>query len=210
MAVAVILSLFSVSTVVLALPVLDQVYAPDPDISGSAFDAMAQTFTVGITGTLTQIDVMLGRNTLNVPSGDFAFDVRTTDGVVPYLPDTGPGILGEGTIPIDDVPGGTFQDTFFGIDLTSFGIFVDSGDVLAFVGRTFRYSFSGTTTDGYTGGSAFVRSTTTGNWTNWTDISDFAIRTYVDAEPVPEPTTMLLLSSGLISLAGIARRKFKK
>jgi hypothetical protein len=80
--------------------------------------------------------------------------------------------------------------------------------VLAFVGRPHNYIFAGTTTDGYTGGSAFARSPITGQWTSWSMLNDFAFRTYIDAETVPEPTTMFLLGTGLFCLAGL-RKKIK-
>jgi len=31
-----------------------------------------------------------------------------------------------------------------------------------------------------------------------------------EASPVPEPTTLVLLGSGLVGLAGLGRKKFKK
>ncbi len=44
------------------------------------------------------------------------------------------------------------------------------------------------------------------HWITFGDLNNVEIQ----IDPVPEPTTMLLLGSGLIGLAGLRRRKFKK
>lgn len=52
---------------------------------------------------------------------------------------------------------------------------------------------------------------TAGNWGSWNWDGDLTILTEKgDKYPIPEPATMLLLGSGLIGLAGFARRRFKK
>jgi hypothetical protein len=58
------------------------------------------------------------------------------------------------------------------------------------------------TTDQFTL-SAFA---STGQWSNYFSISEIEL---ISGNPVPEPTTLLLLGSGLIGLIGF-RRKFKK
>ena len=48
--------------------------------------------------------------------------------------------------------------------------------------------------------------------TPWYHFNDFGIEQatlYAEADPVPEPASLLLLGSGLIGLAGIGRKKFK-
>ena len=53
----------------------------------------AQTFTVGVTGLLTSVDLMVGRDSGSTTE-DLLLDIRTTSGGVPTDPNFGSNILG--------------------------------------------------------------------------------------------------------------------
>lgn len=207
-----------------AAPILDQVYAPGTYNSYVVVNALtrAQTFTVGISGMLSRVEVGLETGGSSYPSAERTFQiVSTVDGTPVY----GEGVLAEFTILL---PGsGPEHAGFYGADLSGFGLMVTAGDVLAIVdaggalgdlGHWWTGTFS--VGDPYARGAAYttrfvrdVPGTTLLPFDPEGDLQyDLAFRTWVDDAdpgpepmPVPEPGSLALLAVGLAS-ACFARR----
>lgn len=128
------------------------VYRPlDPD-----YVDQAQTFTVGITGQLTNIEVLIeGSN----QTADLLIDVRPTINSIPVSDDS--AILGEVAKPGSEIPG--FPHTFINADFSSQNIQVTLGSELAIVLKIDRssqggdYGWRGETGDLYPSGVAYTR-----------------------------------------------------
>ena len=196
-----------------ALPILDQEYDPtidrllgigqvegqaDPDID------LAQTFTVGITGILTSVEVLIRRE--SGITEDLLFDIRTIAGGVPTEADAGANVLANTSLSAAGIP---LASEFVSVDLSSFGLAVTAGEVLSIVlqsdGANPAYLWSGTAADGYAGGGTFRRFLSIpATWGTTGAASDLAFRTFV--EPVPEPSTALLLMAGILGLGTLPRR----
>jgi hypothetical protein len=185
-----------------AVPVLDQSFEPpilDLILGIAEDDTGAQTFTVGIAGVLTQVDVLVERNGF----ADVHFDLRPTIGGVPI--EDGAMALASVTLPASAVP---FPAAFLSFDVSSFGISVVQGDVLAIaLGGNSRWS--ATRDDLYPGGAAFFRSSPDlPTFGSPSGIRDLGFRTFVEpaAVALPEPGTFTLLLAGLLGLSAFARR----
>ncbi|HEX4414738.1 MAG TPA: hypothetical protein VH107_13980 [Lacipirellulaceae bacterium] len=148
------------------------------DSTSGGFLEQGQTFTVGVTGTLSHIDVQL-----NFPGfdsgGNAILNVYNTSGGLP----TGAS-LGSASRTFFLVPSGGYA--FQPFDVSSYAIPVHAGDVLAYgissdIGSTF---FVRTTSDHstYAGGLSLYRTyNPAGVWTNYTFSHDGGFQTYVDA-----------------------------
>lgn len=167
-----------------AAEVLDQ----QNDVGGSAVADTAtpfatetgQTFTVGVAGTLSRIELQINR--IFGTEGVAILTMYSTSGGVPTD--------GWGTVEVSAelIPPGTFAYTAF--DLSTLAIPVSIGDVMAYTiksdggaGYGLRSTFSTST---YAGGQSIWRSTgpPPGLWNAYTPSHDNGFKTYViTAEP---------------------------
>lgn len=176
-------------------------------VVGEANVFLAQTFTVGLTGTLTRID-------LNVffPHDDFSrftdplsIQLRTTAGGTPTNT-----VVDAITVAPQNLPG--FADRFGLTAFSGFGVNVTAGDALAIVlttGTTGNFGwglgaccYGGGAAQWTANGGAFVPITFPG-------APEFLFRTWVEADvtPTPEPGTMLLAATGVAALVARRRRQ---
>ena len=206
-----------------AMPILDQSYDPAPTlgmfINVPEQPIHAQTFTVGVTGMLSNIELNILRYAGHEPSPTtpLIVDVRSTTNLgIPTLPNSGPNILGSVSIAPNSVSLlQNFQaiPPFLNIDLSEFNIPVNTGDILAIVVRlggdqVGGYLWLGTHPTGpgdYDLGDHYFINYL-GNWDSGIR-RDYLFRTYVDPAPVPEPSTLLLLGSGLVGILAWQKRR---
>lgn len=213
-----ILAICSAPTVALADPVrmtsgslsansiLDQQYVPIApfEITSAVDDVVdkAQTFTVGVRGLLTEVDVLI--ETVGSGGSKLFVDVLPTINGVPVNDDD----LRLARVSLSrDAP---TPVAFVGFDVRSFGIMVEPGDMLAIamhmtmdVIGSIATLWNGQDVNGYDRGEHFVRfpAGLFGNPTTWTNSGVFFVdtgfKTFVEpsASATPEPCTLLLIGT---------------
>lgn len=194
MSISAILRIFAilvgVSPAAHAAPILDQEYDPVSDgAAGITTSSLSQTFTAGVTGLLTRVDLFV--NTASTGNVTIAI----LDG-----PPTGAfSILGQVDVPAASFPPDGTAFTGTPINLSLLGILVSAGE---------DYAIRLTPNDNlmlwniepgtYAGGNAFVDA-------NSLTTSDLGFRTFVDADLIPEPGTLALLGATLAAFAATRR-----
>jgi hypothetical protein len=193
--------------------ILDQSY--DPSSTGStAYIGQsnvvdwAQTFTVGTTGFLTSVEVKILRKSSEIVD-PLLFDLRSTSSGAPAEADSGTAILFNTSVSASSI---STSAGFLTIGLGSGGVQVDSGDVLAMVLRSDdsasgAYQWKGTSTSGYSGGSAFDRIGSSGTWGGGF-AADLAFKT--NLTPTPEPASIVMFGLGALGVAWLRRRRRRR
>ena len=195
-----------------AAPIVDQSYDAVADGSSGGINVesdqqLAQTFTVGVTGTLVTVEVQARVSTVFPPGGDLLLDIRPTVDGVPVEDDS--LALASVAVPVADVPPFVpWTGNFVSVDLSPFSVHVTAGEVLAIVLRqsgTGSYIWlSQVEPEGvtYAKGAGFSRRFDP-SWGRLIPETDFGFRTSV----VPEPATLALIGLGLVGIGAMRRRK---
>ncbi|RMH30525.1 MAG: hypothetical protein D6693_00395 [Planctomycetota bacterium] len=208
--------------------VIDQnnpIASPGNADSFDPFQELGQTFTVGITGQLASIDVMMFRHaSLTQPTLDAVLTLYDASGDLPTAT-----VLGSASVAAADVP--SIQPSqlmdFVSFDLTALNINVTAGQTLAWglVSGTVSGDLSPTPDAGsyfvganvgsdatYAGGRALLRffsSFPTPSWGAWAPPfvsldEDYAFRTVMVGGQIPTPGPIALFA---ISCATLHRRR---
>ena len=176
-------------------------YAPF-DLLSAGFGGtqnLAQTFTVGITGTLSEVDVSIERFAFNPPTGTLFMQIRTTTAGVPAAD---PSFLIQASVPESALPiAGNYG--FVAFNVLSAGLQVTQGEQLAIVLLAPNFanpvSWIGVQGDPYPAGSSFQEDEPDFGWLPSFPAGDYGFETFVS---VPEPSTLTMLS--VACLAGVA------
>jgi hypothetical protein len=206
-------------------PVLDQsMVPPDPPTDFSGFGSVAfnqqraQTFTVGITGVLTQVSVDLER--FGTGAGNLVMEIRQTtlQGGV-YFPVSN-GFLLQTSVPATSVPAAPIVNAFTTFDLSVVGLQVNAGDHLAIVlyaqgGSGYEFNWEGAINNPYPAGEAFERVIGNHEWVNESSFAqnyDLGFQTFVDSGPAaaPEPSSLLLASVSALGMLGFGWRRRRR
>lgn len=192
-----------------AAPVIDQSFVPGPlgiqaraGVIGATVEyKVFQSFSVGISGVLTGVDVYVESN--GTPAQNLVLDVVSTADP-----------LGTALASMSVAPSGVSgAGGFVSFDLSAANLAVLAGDLLSirlssaqdFSGNVNEYFAIGNQVGGYAGGQGQHWNSSSGfNSPGW----DFYFKTWVDdaGGQVPEPSALLLAIAAL-GAAGAARRR---
>lgn len=204
--------LLAVTSVASGAPILDQSHGALPPGGHAGFIAdfgidIAQTFTVGIGGLLTSVDLAVAK-TGSDPVQPLNVEIRSTTAGVPNAAIG--SVLASASIGPAGIPsiGGTTtsgpydfsQYAFVNVNLAGAGLIVAPGTVLALTLRSealpggYAWALGGA----YAAGQGYFRSNNPGTGVfNIGGASDQFFRTYVQ---VPEPASAVLILSGMVAL----------
>jgi HYR domain-containing protein len=161
-------------------------------IGGGLSQNLAQTFTVGVTGSLTRVDLQVGG--FGNPTLPVQLDIRPTVAGVPDANAT--SALTSAVIPVSGILAANPTNAFVTVYLNP-AIQVTAGTVLAVVltsneqigsyGWLGSTSFSNPAPPLYTRGGGFFRNTDNPSWRN-SGTTDHGFRTYVDTNTTADTT----------------------
>ena len=190
-----------------AIPIVDQNTGLSPNGGGGpaviSSQSVAQSLTVGLNGSLTQVDIQIYNSSGAI--GDVTFELLSLTGG--GLPDSSNSLFST-VIPITSVPvwvsSADGQVPWTSVDVSAAGLSFNTGDEFA-VALSRSLGPSGPPwviwvhhPDNYAGGNEFV----VGNPTWFSNApSDDSVRTWVEAAPIPEPSTLTLAAIALSCFA---------
>ncbi|WP_428305585.1 hypothetical protein [Lacipirellula sp.] len=203
-------------------PEIDRFSVATANVGASNAIDWAQTFTVGQSGHLVGVDVLVARNrSVTLP---LLFDIRTLDGALPSSADAGPNVIISGAISASVVPILTDAinpdvNDFGSVHLSFDGVAVFPGQQLALALRSdnegepyaFTYVWGLSETPLYAGGGHYAR------WESdaWSErlLSatgyDMAFKTYIRTIPEPSSVGACLLGFAIIATCRRLRMSFR-